>query len=68
MQDTNLVVTINVLDFIVDSRKALALAKWGAKCKNEKTRERVCKSCIKIIKKSKIDRRAINCRSNRGIC
>lgn len=56
---SELVWYFNPLDLIVDSRKAIDLAKWGSKCKNRKTRLRILKSCIKIINKSSTNKNAI---------
>lgn len=56
---SKLVCYFNPLDLIIDSKKAINLAKWGSKCRNKKTKLRILKSCIKIIKKSKVDKNAI---------
>lgn len=54
-----LVFSFNPTKFLVEADKARKIAKWGLKCKNKKTRERILKSCIKIIKNSKVNRNAI---------
>ncbi|NOW85542.1 NADH:ubiquinone oxidoreductase subunit D [Clostridium beijerinckii] len=53
---SNLVCVFNPFELIVDANKALALARWGCKCKNIRTREKILKSCYKLIKNSKIDK------------
>lgn len=51
-----IVCAFNLTKFLVDADKALRLGKWGCKCKNKKTKERILKSCYKIIKNSKVDK------------
>lgn len=56
---SDLVLAFNPLEFIVDSRKAIALARWGSKCKNKKTKEKILKSSLKILKNSKFNKNAV---------
>ena len=56
---SKLVCIFNLSELITDFSKSIAIARWGSKCKNSKTRVKIYKHCIKIVKNSKVNRSAM---------
>lgn len=54
-----LVWVVNPIEILVNAQQAIKIAKWGSKCRNQKTRKRIYKYCIKLIKNSKVNKNAI---------